>query len=114
MCKCTGNLVELFGFGNDAAKLEDYAWFNTGYSEGTTHPVGQKKANAWGIHEMHGNVWQWCLDPQDQPYRVLKGAAWNSWIEVNLRPEFRWYSRGPGDRHETFGFRVVLAPATRP
>jgi formylglycine-generating enzyme required for sulfatase activity len=65
-------------------------------------------ANSLGICDARGNLWQWCLDPADKPYRVLRGAAWNEWREVNLRPEFRWYSNGPYDKQNIYGFRVVL------
>ena len=76
----------------------------------STAPVGSLGATGPGIYDIRGNLWEWCLDPQDQPYRVLRGAAWNSWIEINLRREFRWYSDGPDQKKNTFGFRCVLAP----
>jgi formylglycine-generating enzyme required for sulfatase activity len=76
-----------------------------------TAPVGSLQRNRLGLYDTRGNLWQWCLDPQDQPYRVLKGGAWNSSLEMNLRPDFRWYSKSPDERQDTFGFRVVLGPA---
>lgn len=76
-----------------------------------TAPVGSLAANPLGLHDIRGNLWQWCLDPADKPYRVLRGGAWNTSLEVNLRPEFRWYSTGPDERKETFGFRCVLQPS---
>ena len=75
-----------------------------------TAPVGSLKPNSLGLYDTRGNVWELCLDPDDKPYRVLRGAAWNSWIDVNLRTEFRWYTDGPDERKNTFGFRCVLAP----
>lgn len=79
-------------------------------SRGGPAAVGSLGANGLGLCDIRGNLWEWCLDPQDKPYRVLRGAAWDTHYEPSLRPEFRWYSNGPGDKKETYGFRVVLAP----
>jgi len=78
-----------------------------------TAQVGSLGANRLGLYDVRGNLWQWTLDPQDRAYRVLRGGAWDAWIEVNLRPEFRWYSNGPDDRKEIYGFRCVLTVSGR-
>lgn len=90
------------------ADLKD-AVTSRGVSRTGTAPVGSLGPNSRGLYDTRGNVWEFCLDPQDTPYRVLRGAAWNTFVEVNTRPEFRYYSRGPEDRQPEFGFRVVLA-----
>jgi hypothetical protein len=75
-----------------------------------TEPVGSLGPSGAGLYDMRGNLWEWCLDPDDKPFRVLKGGAWDTSLEVNLRPEFRWYSKGPDEGKNIFGFRCVLAP----
>jgi len=75
----------------------------------STAPVGSLGPNSLGLYDMRGNVMEWCLDPQDKPYRVLRGGAWNTYIDINARLDFRWYAK-PDETKNAFGFRVVLEP----
>lgn len=122
---CRGWTSTRFSYGDDPGytNLTNYAWYNAN-SGGTTHPVGQKLPNPWGLYDMHGNVYEWCqdfddgysggfaLDPQGPAtgyYRVRRGGVWN-FPAVDCRSACRNYPGSPGDRSIYVGFRVLLAP----
>jgi len=91
---CRAGTSTVFSFGNKVDKLDEYAWYRDN-SESQTQPVGKKKPNAWGLYDMHGNVWEWCqdwyggypsnsvVDPKRPDIgdkgedRVLRGGSWN-------------------------------------
>ena len=64
---CRAGSTSEYYFGDDASKLEEYAWFSTN-SNGQTSTVGKKKANAWGLYDMIGNVAEWTYDQYVEDY----------------------------------------------
>lgn len=109
-----------YSFGNDEDRLGECAR-NNGNSRSKTHPVGQKKPNAWGLYDMHGNVWEWCEDwynkrypvgsvtdptgPSSGNYWVLRGGFWYVTRECT-RCAYHFLSF-PDNRSSFLGFRVA-------
>ena len=123
---CRAGSTTRYCFGDDEDRLGEYAWYDEN-SGGKTHPVGEKKPNAWGLYDMHGNVWEWCADwydggyyaksPADDPTgpatgsdRVIRGGGWDG-PAGNCRSAYRRQPARPG--LDDLGFRVSRVPADK-
>src|SRR5262249_10047809 len=65
---CRAGSTALFSHGFDTSKLRDHAWYGQDSQTASTYPVGLRKANEWGLYDIHGNVWEWCEDWYDEAY----------------------------------------------
>jgi formylglycine-generating enzyme required for sulfatase activity len=119
---CRAGSTTRFANGDTEADLDKISWYD-GNSGGTSHPVETKFPNAWGLHDMHGNVWEWCYDwyedypageavdpfgPATGSVRVFRSGCWFN-LSRNCRSAYR-IRDVPGFRIDFLGFRVVLAP----
>jgi len=120
---CRAGTTTRFNTGDSDSDLGRAGWYwdNSGF---TTHPVGEKEASAWGLYDLHGNVWEWCSDwygkgyygtrpdpdsdptgPNSGPYRVIRGGGWN--ISAQGRRSANRTNFGPYSRYHDLGFRLV-------
>jgi formylglycine-generating enzyme required for sulfatase activity len=128
---CRAGTTSSYSFVGDARELGDHAWYNKN-DGGKTHAVGQKKPNAWGLYDMHGNVWEWCADAFDWKFyrdgpatdplctgatqeRVLRGGGWGEHGNPDWCRSAARGNRQRGDVESYHGLRVVLnAPGGAP
>lgn len=124
---CRAGTTTRYGFGDDETALGRYSWFGSN-SNHQTHPVAQLLPNAFGLFDMHGNVWEWCQDTYQDSYvgAPTDGSAWEvagASNRVNRGGSFYNYAnwcrsanRGrssPGLRFHFLGFRPIQAVSPR-
>ena len=123
---CRAGRKTAYSFGADAGQLGRFAWFKENANK-KTHPVGQKQPNEWGLHDMHGNVSEWCNDIYDESYYqkapsdnpkgpaegkqyALRGGAWASSEDANRAAYRLGEDSGFSDAclaRDAIGFRCV-------
>jgi formylglycine-generating enzyme required for sulfatase activity len=123
---CRAGSTTRYSFGDDAAGLGAFAWYSGNsrtLNVRLSQPVGQKRPNAWGLYDMHGNVEEWCWDGYEADYyskkppaadplgpsqaasRVNRGGCWRL-SPQRCRSAFR-VGHAPGNRSALLGFRVA-------
>jgi len=123
---CRAGTTKAYSFGDNESELEQYAWFDRN-SNNSTYPVGQKKANPWGLYDMHGNVREWCRDlydvypsgaitdpqgPSQGSSRMYRGGSLDSWAAY-CRSAYR-FTDGPSHWGYHLGVRLALSPSIEP
>lgn len=120
---CRAGTTTRYSFGDDIRNLNTYAWYNEDFATGSTHPVGQKRPNPWGLYDVHGNVWEWVNDYYSEDYyavspsvdpqgadtgsqRAVRGGSWHS-TAIAWRSTFR-KSYEADYRGISIGFRLVM------
>jgi formylglycine-generating enzyme required for sulfatase activity len=124
---CRADSTTRYCFGEDANVLDEYAWY-TANSGSQTHPIGKMKPNAFGLYDMHGNVWEWCWDGFDADYyerspandprgperaasRVIRGGSWLN-DPYLPRSAYRFWEL-PESQRTYLGFRLARAQSGR-
>ena len=123
---CRAGSKTAYSFDDEEGLLPEYGWFRRNSSK-RTHTVGLLEPNAWGLYDMHGNVWEWCSDrfgayPKGavsdptglarSAVRVLRGGSW-FFEAADCRSAYR-FRMYPSGSNFFSGFRVALSPSGIP
>ena len=104
---CRAGTTTKYYTGDTEVDLLRAGWYGRN-SGRRTHPVGEKEPNAFGLYDMHGNVWEWTSTPDGSYVRVCRGGGWGS--DANSCESSGWGRRkSPTRRDDDLGFRVVLS-----
>jgi formylglycine-generating enzyme required for sulfatase activity len=123
---CRAGSKTAYSFDDEEGLLPEHGWFKRN-SSNRTHTVGLLEPNAWGLYDMHGNVWEWCSDwygdypkgalsdptgPKEGSFRVYRGGSCY-FGAANCRSGIR-FRNNPSDRLINVGFRLALSPSGIP
>ncbi|MBS3764811.1 MAG: formylglycine-generating enzyme family protein, partial [Planctomycetes bacterium] len=121
---CRAGTQTAYSFGDDPELFGKYGWFGKN-SDRKPHAVAQKKPNPAGLYDMHGNVWELCLDyyaedyyknspsadpkgPEEKGKRVKRGGSWRRGASLCRSASRYYFNRAYSDNFRTGGFRVVV------
>ena len=122
---CRAGSKAAYSFDDEEGLLPEYGWFNRNSSD-RTHTVGLLEPNAWGLYDMHGNVWEWCSDwyeeypkgavsdptgPKEGSFRVNRGGCWFDFAANCQSADRSWFN--PSLRFDSLGFRLALSSESK-